>query len=355
MVFSGVPFFLRAGFHVQCVRHNSLSFHPWRCVFCPPSVHHRGHSLKIVHGPDVGNVRSFSPPLVRQRGLHSFIPSPARWSFGVIGYSVEDQINVCSVFRSHPKFHIIKTITQSFPTSLTTVCIVSIYWRLTSFQALLSVLSCNAVTLQGTPCILPRTLWGRTNRILMLDIRKVWDREVICQEGRCPSEDPRPGSLAPEPAPGQGGAASLGGERKGCALGVWAWLCTGMQDWEGFCDGIWSHLLSVWCFLSHKFKSQEVGLDSYLAEWWVSVWRLGAGIDLDNLCRVTAITWRHFSRPQDLFLPSLAILFLCVCIKLSLSPKKTGQYKSQRASLNPIPTASVRTNGNPSDVITQWD
>lgn len=57
-------------------------------------------------------------------------------------------------------------------------------------------------------------------------------------------------------------------------------------------------------------------------------------------------TLKHLNNLEDLFLPSSTILFPCVCIKLSLLPMKTVQYKSQRVFLVLISTASVRTNGN---------
>lgn len=58
------------------------------------------------------------------------------------------------------------------------------------------------------------------------------------------------------------------------------------------------------------------------------------------------ITLKHLNNLEETFFPSSTILFPCVCIKLSLPHMKTVQYKSQGVLLVPIPTASVRTNGN---------
>lgn len=101
------------------------------------------------------------------------------------------------------------------------------------------------------------------------------------------------------------------------------------------------------------FKSQEIVLESPLANSDQDyVGRGRWNCSLEPLC-ITANNFKALKQLGGCFLPSSTLLFPCVCIKLALSHMKTVQYKSQRVFLVPIPTASVRTNGNQIDKMIQ--
>lgn len=124
------------------------------------------YSLKIFRNLDVSKAYSSSSSSGGQINLYSFtnacLPHGcARWLF--LGW-----FNTCSLLGSSLKLDFIKTTIQCFPTSPT---IIFINWALTMFRTLFVILV--------SYLILPRTLWGiGTNIILILDIRKLWYREV---------------------------------------------------------------------------------------------------------------------------------------------------------------------------------